>query len=55
MPGKIISITSDIIEVQFPKNELPKVGHILKDTQGSFFSVENILSPTTMKSYYFKK
>ena len=49
--AKIIKISSDIIDVEFSKNEsLPSIGTILRTESGSILSTEIILSDSVIRS-----
>ncbi|MCP4336776.1 MAG: F0F1 ATP synthase subunit beta [Mycoplasma sp.] len=50
MIGKIIKITSDIIEIQFKSSDLPSIGMLLKTNSNAILSVEVINSDTSVSA-----
>ncbi|NQZ65684.1 MAG: F0F1 ATP synthase subunit beta [Mycoplasmatales bacterium] len=48
--AKIISISSDIIDVQFPKNKLPQIGTVLKTKTGSILICEFVINDREMRT-----
>lgn len=47
--GKIISISTDTIDIKFPKGKLPSLGSIIK-TDGAVLSTEALISDTTVRA-----
>lgn len=51
MNGKIINLWSDVIEIEFPKNNLPKVNYLLTLHNGkTYLLVKRILNDTTVRA-----
>lgn len=55
MAGKIMRISTDIIDVKFPKSELPSIGTILKTKDDNVLSVETIIDATTVRTVVLKQ
>lgn len=47
---KVISVSSDVIDVQFTKSTLPSIGTILKTKSNSILSTEMIISDTSVRA-----
>lgn len=51
MNGKIINISTDVVEVEFEKGKLPLVNHLLTTHSGkTYFLVKNIVNETIIKA-----
>ncbi len=50
MPGKITAITSDVIDITFPKSELPSIGTLLKTKTGTLLSTEVVVSDVKVQA-----
>ncbi|WP_416373557.1 hypothetical protein [Mycoplasmopsis cynos] len=54
MNGKIINLWSDVIEIEFPKENLPKVNYLLTLHNGkTHLLVKRILNDTTVRGDYY--
>ena len=52
--AKIISISSDVIDVKFSESSLPLIGTVLKSKSGAFLSVETSISKTVVRTVILK-
>ena len=52
--AKIISISSDVVDVRFTKLTLPAIGTILKTKSGAILSTELAVSDTVVKTVIMK-
>ncbi len=48
--GKVISLTNDVIDVEFSKGKTPQIGTILKTENDAILSVESILDASTVRT-----